>query len=128
MHSCLCFSLLEKLILKASSTPLLHLAICQASKLFFLSQSRHLLNTWWINQESSCPFDSFSTLGGSIEPHLLCLMFCTSTLSRHLYLSMAKSSTPYSTLSRHLHLSTFTKVLYILLVRSEPHFSRSLSQ
>ena len=135
MHSCLCFSLLEKLFLKASSTPPQHLHniwLFVELPSFFLSQSRHLLDTWWVNRESFCPFNSFSTPGGSIEPHFLCLMFCTSTLSRHLYLSMAKSSTPgstpYSTLSRHLHLSTFTKVLYILLVRSEPHFSRSLSQ
>ena len=131
MHSCLCFSLLEKLFLKASSTPprqLHNIWLSVELPSFFLSQSQHLLDTWWVDRESFYPLNSFSTLGGSIEPHFLCLMFCTSTLSRHLYLSMAKSSTPYSTLSRHLHLSTFTKVLYILLVRSEPHFSRSLSQ
>ena len=131
LHSCLCCSLLEQLILKASSTPPLHLAICQASKLFFLSQSRHLLNTWWINQESSYPFDNFSTLGGSIEPHLLCLMF--------LYLNTC--STPVSVdgqildtwldslldTSRHLHLLSFTEINIFFLMQSEPHFSRSLS-
>ena len=112
LHSSLCFSLLEKLFLKASSTPPRHLHNIWLSvelPRFFLSQSRHLLDTWWVDRESFYPLNSFSTLGGSIEPHFLCLMFCTSTLSRHLYLSMAKSSTPYSTLSRHLHLSTFTK-------------------
>ena len=100
LHSCLCFSLLEKLFLKASSTPPQHLHNIWLSvelPSFFLSQSRHLLDTWWVNRESFCPFNSFSTPGGSIEPHFLCLMFCTSTLSRHLYLSMAKSSTPGST-------------------------------
>ena len=46
----LCFSLLEKLLLKASSTPPWYLAICWASSTF----SYHNL-------------DSFSTPGGSIE-------------------------------------------------------------
>ena len=36
LHSYLCFSLLKKLFLKAFSTPPQHLAICRASKLFFL--------------------------------------------------------------------------------------------
>ena len=31
LHSCLCFSLLEKLLLKASSTPPRYLAVCRAS-------------------------------------------------------------------------------------------------
>ena len=88
----------------ASSSPLRHLLDTWLSvelPSFFLSQSRHLLDTWWVDRESSCPLDSFSTPGGLIKPHLLCLMFCTSTLPRHLYLSTTKSSTfgstPWST-------------------------------
>ena len=40
---------------------------------FFLLHSRQLLDTWWIDQESSCLLDSFSTPGGSIE---IFLAFC----------------------------------------------------
>ena len=43
----------RKLFWKAVSTPPRYLAICQASQAFFLTQSRHLLDTWWINRESS---------------------------------------------------------------------------
>ena len=83
-------------------------------KTVFTKLTWHLLDTWWIDRESSCPLDSFSTLGGSIKPHLLCLMF--------LYLDTC--STPVSVddqildtllnTSWRLHLSRFTKVLYIL--------------
>ena len=128
LHSCLCFSLLEKLFLKASSTPPWHLAICQASKFFLIT---------------------ISTPGGSIEKvlvpsiasrHLVdrsslisCVWcFCTSTLVRHLYLSTAKSSTPCST-PFSTPLDTFIcrallRFYIYFLVRSEPHFSRSLSR
>ena len=34
---------------------------------YFLSLSWQLLDTWWIDQESSCLLDSFSTPGGSIK-------------------------------------------------------------
>ena len=64
LHLCLCFSLLEKLLLKASSTPPQYLAVCRAFLSFFVSQSRQLLDTWWIDQESSCLLDSFSTASG----------------------------------------------------------------
>ena len=42
---------------------------------FFLSQSRQHLNTWWIDRESFWPLDSSSTPGGSIEHHILLLVF-----------------------------------------------------
>ena len=64
------------------------------SSFFFLTQSRHLLDTWWIDRESSCLFDSSSTLGGSIELLFLKLIFCCSILDR--YLSCRQP------LSRHL--------------------------
>ena len=84
LHSYLCFSLLEKLVLKAGSTPPRYLAICRASQAFFLTQSRHFLNTWWIDRESSCLFDSSSTPGGSIELLFLNLILCCSIPSRYL--------------------------------------------
>ena len=101
LHSCLCFSLLKKLILKACSTP-----------------SWHLFDTWWIDRESSCPLDSFSTPSGLIEPHLLCLMFLyLDTFSTPVSIDDQILDTWLHTLldtSQHLHLSSFTEVLYIL--------------
>ena len=54
--------------------------------------------------------DTSSTPGGSIKPHLLCLMFLyLDTCSTHVFVDGQILDT-----SRHLHLSSFTKVLYIL--------------
>ena len=58
LHSYLCFSPLEKLFWKAGSTPPQYLTICQDSQSFFLTQSQHLLNTWWIDRASILEFDS----------------------------------------------------------------------
>ena len=95
LHSYLCFSHLEKLFWKAVSTPPRHLAICQASQAFFLMQSRHLLDTLWIDRQSSCLLDSSLTLGGSIELLFLNLILCCSIPQ----LSKTSSSTPTSTAS-----------------------------
>ena len=95
LHSYLCFSPLEKLFWKAGSTPPWNLAICRASQAFFLTQSRHLLDTWWINRESSCLLDSFLTFGGSIELLFLNLILCCSIPQ----LSTTSSLTPTSTAS-----------------------------
>ena len=88
----------QKTILKSwldtSSTPPQYLAICRASQAFFLTQSWHLLDTWWIDQESSYLLDSSSTPGGSIELLFLKLIPCCSVLAR--YLSCRRP------LSRHL--------------------------
>ena len=77
-----------KIVLKnwldTSSTPPWYLAICWASQAFFLTQSRHLLDTWWIDRESSCLLNSSSTLGGSIELLFLKLILCYSILARYL--------------------------------------------
>ena len=68
----------RKIVLKSwldtSSTP------CCLSRFFncFLLLSRQLLDTWWIDRESSCLLDSFSTPGGSIELLFLDLMSCSS--------------------------------------------------
>ena len=93
LHSYLCFSPLEKLFWKASSTPPRYLAICRASQAFFLTQSQHLLDIWWINRESSCLLDSSSTPGGSIELLFLKLILCSSIPQ----LSTTTFSTPPST-------------------------------
>ena len=50
LHSCLCFSHLEKLVLKAGSTPPQYLAVCRASLAFSYRNP-----------------DNFSILGGSIK-------------------------------------------------------------
>ena len=84
LHSYLCFSPLEKLFWKAGLTPPWYLAIYRASQAFFLSQSRQLLDTWWIDRECSCLLDSFSTPGGSIELLFLDLIPCCSTLAQYL--------------------------------------------
>ena len=69
-----CFEKLAQHLLDTSSTP------CCLSSFFsyFLSLSRQLLDTWWIDQESSSLFDSFSTPSGSIELLFLDLMSCSS--------------------------------------------------
>ena len=66
-----CFEKLARHLLNTSS-----IASYLSSFLsFFLSQSRQHLDTWRIDRESFWPFDSFLTLGGSIEPHILLLVF-----------------------------------------------------
>ena len=84
LHSYLCFSHLEKLFWKVGSTPPQYLAICRASQAFFLTQSRHLLDIWWIDRESSCLLDRSSTPRGSIEFLFLNLILCCSIPSRYL--------------------------------------------
>ena len=64
LHSYLCFSLLEKLFLSnldSFSTPPRHLAFLLRSSADFLSQSRHLSTTRWIDRELSYLLDSFLT-------------------------------------------------------------------
>ena len=123
LHSYLCFSLIEKLFLSNldnSSTLNLSVELLNC----FLSQSRHLLTARWINQESSCPFDSFSTTGGSIELLSSCLLNSYSTPPRQLNLSM-----PFMlNTSRHLYLSRFTGLLFKCRSWFPSHFSWSLSR
>ena len=124
LHSCLCFSPLEKLFWKAGSTPPRYLAIC-------------LLKPFSYHNP-----DSSSIPGGSIENapassiasrHLVDRSsFCswiwflvarylldTSTVDDHFlntYLDRFLDT------SRHLHLSRFTEGLYIPSSRSFSHF------
>ena len=93
----------RKTFWKAGSTPPRHLAICWASQALFLSQSRQLLDTWWIDRECSCLHDSFSTPGGSIELLFLDLIPCCliPQLSKTIFLTpiSTASSTPLDTSS-----------------------------
>ena len=78
---------------------------------FFLSQSRQHLDTFWINRESFWPLDSFSTPGGSIEPHLLLLVLLFLDNFSTYDLSTLFFSTPTRQMSRH-HLDTLSVEIY----------------
>ena len=119
LHSYMCFSHFEKLFWKAVSTPPRYLAICRASQAFFLTQSRHLLDTWWIDRESSCLLlDSSLTPAGSIELLFLNLTLCCSIPSR--CLSCRRSDPRH--LPRYLSCRALLKVLYISQSRFFSHF------
>ena len=64
---------------------------------FFLLQSRQRLDTWWIDQASSCLLDSFLTPSGSIELLFLIRYFCSLISTWHLHLLTSIFSTPTST-------------------------------
>ena len=85
----------RKLFWKAGSTSPRYLAICRASQAFFLTQSWHLLDTWWIDRESSCLLDSSLTPRGSIKLLFLNLILCCSIPQ----LSTTSFSTPTLTAS-----------------------------
>ena len=106
LHSCLCFSHLEKLVLKAGSTPPWYLVVCQASSAFFY-----------------CNPDNFSILGGSFESgsassiasrHLVDRWFCSWfwwVVPRYLSYRRSFLDTFLDRCldtSRHLHLLRFT--------------------
>ena len=78
---------------------------------FFLSQSRQHLDTFWIDREIFWPLDSFSTPGGSIEPHLLLLVFLFLDSFSTYDLSMLLFSTPAWQMSQH-HLDTSSVEIY----------------
>ena len=126
LHSCLCFSHLEKLLFKASLTPSRYLAVCQASSAFSYNNP-----------------DSFSTPGGSIEKAPASSIAPRHLLDRSRFFldsdfllldSFLDTSTiedqildtyldRYLDTSRYLHLSRFTSCLYKASVRSGNHFS-----
>ena len=90
LHSCLCFSLLEKLFLKACSTPG-YLSSFQAFFLIAISTPpRHLVD----RSESSCLLDSFSTARLIDRAFVLDMVVCSLTHAWHLHLSTAIFSTP----------------------------------
>ena len=118
------FLKVARFLLDTSSTP------CYLSSFLslFLSQSRQLLDTWWINQECSNLLDSFSTPSGSIELLFLDLIPCCSIpqLSTSIFLTpiSTASSTPPDTSSIELYWRFYLN----LLIRSGSHFTRSLSR
>ena len=99
--------------------------------MLFRSQSRHFLDTLWIDRESSCLLDSFSTPGGSIELLFLILMCCSSIPSRHLSCRRAFSRHPLDRsfdTTRYLHLSRFTScpIYGLCAIRKSFFFDLSL--
>ena len=99
LDSCLCFSHLEKLVLKACSTPPRYLAVCRASSVF-----------------SNRNPDSFSIPGGSIENGS-----ASSIASRHL-VDRSRSFQPFVDLS--LDRSSINASVNVYYAR---HLSRHLS-
>ena len=102
----------SKCCLDTFSTPSWYLAICRASQAFFLMQSWHLLDTWWIDWESSYLLDSSLTPGGSIKLLFLNLILCCSILARYLSCRRPLSRHLPRQLPRHLsipHLSSITE-------------------
>ena len=84
LHSCLCFSHLEKLFLKVGSTPP-------------WSQSRQHLDTWWIDRDWVCILDSFLIPGGSIK-----IWSVSSTVPRYLVDRSSFCSWCWWVISRYL--------------------------
>ena len=112
LHSCLYFSPLENCFEKLAQHLLdtsLIASYLSSFRNFFLSQSRQHLDTWWIDQESLWPLDSSSTPSGSIEHHILLLVFffldsfSTRDLSTLLFLDTFSTdvSTPTRQMSWH---------------------------
>ena len=93
LHSCLCFSHLDKLVLNAGSTP-----------------PRQLLDIWWIDREWFCILDSFSTPGGSIELLFLVLLGCSSKPLWYLSCRWPFSWHLPRQISQYLSISTSVKI------------------
>ena len=115
LHSYLCFSLLEKLFLSnlnSSSTPLNTWLIYRAHLFFFSSQSRYLSIARWIDQETSCPFDTSS----------IHRVYFAMDTSRKLHLSkLLKFDTSLTSLNTSICrelLNTYIRVQ----TQSDPHF------
>ena len=128
LHSCLCFSSLEKLVLKSGSTPPRHLAICWASQAFSYRNP-----------------DSSSIPGGSIENAPTSSIASQHLVDRSSFYSwiwflVAQYLLDTSAVDKHFldtylnsFLDTSSVELYWrfylnLLVQSDPHFTRYLSR
>ena len=77
-----------KSLLDTSSTP----GYLSSFQVFFYRN----LDTWWIDRESSCLLDSFSTARSINRASVLDMVVCSSTHAWHLHLSTAFFSTPTS--------------------------------
>ena len=112
----------QKIVLKSwldtSSTPPRYLAICRASRAFFLSQSQQLLDTWWIDRECSCLLDSFSTPCGSIKLLFLDLIPCCSIPQPSTSIFSTPTPTPLDTSS----VEHYWRFYLNLLMQSISHF------
>ena len=108
LHSYLCFSSLEKLFWKAGSTTPRYFAICRASQDFFLTQ--HLLDTWWIDRESSCLLDNSSIPGGLIELLFVNLILYCSILAWYLSCRWPVSRHLPQQLPRHLPIPQLSSI------------------
>ena len=120
LHSCLCFSHLEKLLLKAGSTPPRYLLDSQLSvklpKLFLITISpaprylvdrsrlglypRQLLDTWWIDRASVIDSDVLF-LDTSLTPQLSTSIF----------------STPPRRIPRYLSIPASVEIYWLLYIR-----------
>ena len=69
------FSPLEKTFLKSWLNTSSIASYLSSFLSFYLLQSRQHLDTWWIDRESFWPLDNSLTPGGSIEHHILLLVF-----------------------------------------------------
>ena len=131
LHSYLCFSLLEKLILSylyTSSIPPQHLAICRDPKLLLIVISTDPRQLGGSIEKVPRPSIASRHLVDWISLISYVWYFCTSTLSRHLYLLTTKSLTPDSTPLNTFICQDLLRFNLHFLMRYEPHFSRSLSQ
>ena len=130
LHSCLCFSPLEKLFLKSWLDTSSIDSYLSSFLSFFLSQSWQHLDTWWIDWESFWPLDS-STSGGSIEHHILLLLFFfLDSFSTHDLLTLLfldTYSTDVSTPPQHLIYWELLMVYIFSSCNPQPIFCRSLS-
>ena len=120
----------RKTILKSYLDTSSNLAICRASQAFFLMQSRHLLDTLWIDRESSYLLDSSSTPDGLIELLFLNLTLCCSIPSWYLSCRRPDPRHLLRQLPQYLlipQLSRFTKGSIYFSIAILLSFLRSLS-
>ena len=128
-YSCLCFSS-RKIVLKSLLDASLIASYLSSFLSFFLSQSRQLLDTWWIDRESSCLFDSFSTPGGSIENFLVFCWFVprqilNTCICRHLLCSTPVSPSLNQSRSSWMHYFSHDLRFFIIFVSIASCFSFS---
>ena len=90
LHSCLCFSHLEKLFLKSLLNTSSIASYLSRFLSFFLSQSRQHLDTWWIDRASVLDSDVLF-LDTSWTPQLSTSIFSTPTRQIPRYLSIPAS-------------------------------------
>ena len=110
LHSCLCFSHLEKLVLNVGSTPPRYLAVCRASSAFSNRNPNSCLIPGGSIENGSASLIAFPHL---VDRSSFCSWFCwdvpqnlfdTSAVDDHF---LDTSLDKYLNTSRYLHLSRF---------------------